>query len=199
MIARRSCSVARLSGAQRPYATAPCHPIPDRSEPACAIWMYDNGSMRVLDLGCGFGRNLIITRVEASDQIVGVDMALDRLRTAATKYDSRRFVQARAETLPFGDEAFRCIACQVAMPYMNIPPALGEIYRVLEPGGTAHISLHALRFTIHEIKVAFPRPKALAFRLWVLTNGLILHCTGKPRAFVGATNPFRPAGECPWL
>ena len=77
------------------------------------------------------------------------------------------------------------------MPYMNIPVALAEINRVLEPGGTVHASLRALRFTMHELKLSFPRPKAMAFRLWVLANGLILHFTGKPVAIGGRYESFQ--------
>lgn len=147
--------------------------------------------MRVLDLGCGFGRNITIAKVAPSDEIIGADIAFDRLQRAAKNYGLRKFVQARAENLPFEDEAFRCIVCQVAMPYMNIPVTLGEIHRVLEPGGTVHFSLHAFRFTMRELRLAFPRPKALAFRLWVLTNGMILHFTGKPVGIAGRYESFQ--------
>jgi len=145
----------------------------------------------VLDLGCGRGRNIVITSLATGDEVIGVDIALDRLQAAAKRHTSRSFIQADAEQLPFGDEAFRCIVCQVAMPYMNIPVALAEIYRVLAPAGTVHFSLHAFRFTMHELKVAFPHPKPLAFRLWVLTNGLILHCTGKPIRVGGRYESFQ--------
>jgi hypothetical protein len=77
------------------------------------------------------------------------------------------------------------------MPYMNIPVALAEIDRVLEPGGTVHFSLHHLRFTLHELKLSFPRPKAMAFRLWVLANGLILHFTGRPVGLGGRYESFQ--------
>lgn len=120
-----------------------------------------------------------------------MDIAFDRLQAAARRHASRRFIQADALKLPFGDEAFRCVVCQGAMPYMNIPVALAEINRVLEPGGTVHASLRALRFTMHELKLSFPRPKAMAFRLWVLANGLILHFTGKPVAIGGRYESFQ--------
>ena len=96
--------------------------------------------MRLLDLGCGFGRNIRITSIEASDEVFGVDIALDRLQSAAKKFPSRKFIQARAESLPFADSAFHSIVCEVAMPYMNIPVALSEINRILEPGGTVHFT-----------------------------------------------------------
>ena len=135
--------------------------------------------MRLLDLGCGFGRNISITSVSASDEVFGVDIALDQLQSAAKKFPSRKFIQARAESLPFPDSAFQSIVCEVAMPSMNIPVALSEINRILEPGGTVHFSLHAFRFTLYELRLAFPKPKALMFRLWVMVNGMILHLTCK--------------------
>jgi len=147
--------------------------------------------MRVLDLGCGFGRNITITRVPASDEVFGVDIALDRLQSAAKKFPSRKFVQARAESLPFPDSVFQSIVCEVAMPYMNIPVALNEINRILEPGGTVHFSLHAFRFTLYELRLAFPKPKALMFRLWVMVNGMILHLTGKPAQIRGRYESFQ--------
>jgi ubiquinone/menaquinone biosynthesis C-methylase UbiE len=147
--------------------------------------------MRVLDLGCGFARNITITIVPASYEIVGVDIALDRLQSAAKKFPSRKFIQARAESLPFADSAFHSIVCEVAMPYMNIPVALSEINRILEPGGTVHFSLHAFRFTLYELRLAFPRPKALLFRLWVMVNGIILHLTGKPAEIGGRYESFQ--------
>ena len=147
--------------------------------------------MRLLDLGCGFGRNITITSVSASDEVFGVDIALDRLQSAAKKFPSRKFIQARAEALPFPDSAFQSIVCEVAMPYMNIPVALSEINRILEPGGTVHFSLHAFRFTLYELRQAFPKPKALTFRLWVMVNGMILHFTGKPAEVRGRYESFQ--------
>jgi len=146
--------------------------------------------MRLLDLGCGFGRNITITSVPASDEVFGVDIALDRLQSAAKKFPSRKFIQARAESLPFPDSAFQSIGCEVAMPYMNIPVALSEINRILEPG-TVHFSLHAFRFTLYELRLAFPKPKALMFRLWVMVNGMILHLTGKPAEIRGRYESFQ--------
>jgi hypothetical protein len=54
-----------------------------------------------------------------------------------------------------------------------------------------HISLHAFGFTMHELRLAFPRQKALLFRLWVLTNGLILHCAGKTASIAGRYESFQ--------
>jgi hypothetical protein len=61
----------------------------------------------------------------------------------------------------------------------------------LEPGGTVHFSLHAFRFTLYELRLAFPKPKALMFRLWVMVNGMILHLTGKPAEVRGRYESFQ--------
>lgn len=147
--------------------------------------------MRVLDLGCGFGKEITVTTVRPSDEIIGVDLVFGRLELARKKFPARKFVQARGESLPFRDAAFHSIVCEVAIPYMNIPAALSEINRVLRPGGTVHLSLHAFRFTVYELTLAFSKPKALMFRLWVMTNGLILHLTGKPAKIRGRYESFQ--------
>jgi ubiquinone/menaquinone biosynthesis C-methylase UbiE len=147
--------------------------------------------MRVLDLGCGSGAELAGTGATSSDEIVGIDLAFDRLKAAAGKFPDRKFVRARGEALPFRDQGFDLVVCQVALPYMNIPAALTEMNRVLVAGGTAYLSLHAFRFTLHEFGIAFPKPKALLFRFWVLLNGFILHFTGKPAGLAGRYESFQ--------
>jgi len=147
--------------------------------------------MRVLDVGCGFGTELAHCGVASTDTVVGIDQAFERLVVAAGKFSQRRFVQAQGEALPFRSQAFPSVTCQVALPYMNIPVALREASRVLEPGGTLHLSLHPLRFTLHELTIAFPKPKALLFRVWVIANGFILHCTGKPASIRGRYESFQ--------
>ena len=147
--------------------------------------------MRVLDLGCGPGTSLSGTGVSSTDTITGVDIAFDDLRAAATTFPGRRFALARGEALPFRDHSFDRVVCQVALPYMDIPSALAELSRVLVPGGSVYLSLHAFRFTLHEFTIAFPKPKALLFRLWVLTNGIILHTTGRPMSIKGRYESFQ--------
>jgi ubiquinone/menaquinone biosynthesis C-methylase UbiE len=148
--------------------------------------------MRVLDLGCGFGTELTSFGVSPADVVFGIDRAFEPLQSAAKSFPSRRFVQAQGEALPFRDQAFQRVTSRLALPYMNIPAALGEAARVLEPGGTVHLSLHAFRFTLYELThIAFPKPKPLLFRLWVIGNGLVLHVTGKPASIKGRYESFQ--------
>ena len=44
-------------------------------------------------------------------------------------------VEGKAEALPWPDEQFSCAACANAFFFMDSSRVLGEIYRVLKPGG----------------------------------------------------------------
>jgi SAM-dependent methyltransferase len=87
--------------------------------------------------------------------------------------------------LPFEDEGFDRVVSAVALPYMNIQKTLAEIHRVLVPGGGLSLSLHLPSFTIAELlHNAIPKPVPTLFRLYVMANGLVFHCTGRTVGFV---------------
>lgn len=150
-----------------------------------------NARTRVLDLGCGPGSDLERHRLSPSDLVVSLDCAYENVAAGAREFPQRMFVQGRGESLPFRDQVFGSVISHLAVPYMNIPAALHEARRVLQPGGTVHFSLHALRFTLHELAVAFPKPKAILFRLWVIFNGVVLHFTGEPLCFNNRYESFQ--------
>lgn len=85
----------------------------------------------------------------------------------------------QAEALPFADSSFGRVVSSVAIPYTDIPVALAEIRRVLVPEGSLFMSVHHLRFTLGELRAAFPNPIAILYRLYVLANGLIFHASGR--------------------
>jgi hypothetical protein len=76
---------------------------------------------------------------------------------------------------------------------MNIQKALAEIHRILVRGGQVSLSLHLPSFTMAELlHNAFPKPVPTLFRLYVMANGLLFHCTGKTVGFVwGSTESFQ--------
>jgi len=144
--------------------------------------------MRILDVGCGKGNPPPGAPVLPSDTVIGVDLRIEALRTARQHYPHRNFLCCRAENLPFSNTSFDRVVSNVALPYMDIPAALAEIGRVLKPEGTLFATLHNPRFTLKELVRAFPRPVPTVFRLYVLANGFILHCTGRTLKF--------PTGRC---
>jgi len=102
-------------------------------------WLCDGVQGRVLDLGCGTGRNLpLLPR-----GTVGLDPALDPLRRARRRAPAARLVQARAEALPFRDAAFDIVVTGLVFCSVDDPAAgLGEVSRVLRPGGTLRMLEH---------------------------------------------------------
>lgn len=149
--------------------------------------------MRVLDLGCGSGRDLASWGVTASDQVTGLDIDNICLLTAKARFCNRLYVQGRGECLPFGNESFDRVVSALALPYTKIPETLAEICRILVPGGCLFLSLHLPSFTITElIHNAIPKPRATVFRLYVFANGLFFHVTGRTLGFLrGGTESFQ--------
>jgi ubiquinone/menaquinone biosynthesis C-methylase UbiE len=91
--------------------------------------------MRVLDLGCGLGRDLASWGVTASDEVTGLDVDDSRLAIAKVRFSGQNYLQGAGECLPFGDESFDRVISAVALPYMNIQKTLAEVHRVLVRGG----------------------------------------------------------------
>ena len=141
--------------------------------------------MRVLDLGCGNGRDLASWGVTASDIVIGLDIDGKSLAIAKTRFPNRTYLQGVGENLPFLSESFDFVISEVALPYMNIQKTLAEIHRILVPGGSLVLSLHPARFTLAELfHNAAPRPVPTIFRLYVLANGILFHWTGRTLSFL---------------
>ena len=149
--------------------------------------------MRVLDLGCGSGRDLASWGVTAADEVTGLDVDESRLAIAKMQFSNRTYLQGSGECLPFEDESFDRVISAVALPYMNIQKTLAEIHRVVVPGGGLSLSLHLPSFTIAELfHNAIPKPVPTLFRLYVMANGLLFQCTGRTFGFPnGRTESFQ--------
>jgi ubiquinone/menaquinone biosynthesis C-methylase UbiE len=102
-------------------------------------WLCDDARGRVLDLGCGTGRNLpYLPR-----GTVGVDPAFAPLLRARRRAPAARLVQARAEALPFHDGIFDTIVCGLVFCSVEEPRmGLDEVRRALRPGGTLRMLEH---------------------------------------------------------
>jgi len=94
-----------------------------------------------LDLGCGEGR-VARDLVERGHRVTGVD-ASPALLEAARQVDTEgQYLLADSADLPFPDQDFDLvIAYNVLMDVDDMPGTLGEVGRVLEPGGRLCLSI----------------------------------------------------------
>ncbi len=88
------------------------------------------GSVRILDIGCGSSRI-----VQSLPQAVGMDMQIRKLRWL--RAPGRQLVQASLMELPFRDEAFDCVISSEVIEHIPREQIdLSDMVRVLSPGGT---------------------------------------------------------------
>ncbi len=130
--------------------------------PAFSSWLHEYSAFtgrKVLDVGSGNGYVLSRYAQEGAD-VFGID-----LTSAAVKLCQQRFELlglhgdfrvANAEQLPFEDESFDCVCSMGVLHHTpNTAAAVGEIFRVLKPGGRLIVmfyhrnsALYRLRFPI---------------------------------------------------
>jgi demethylmenaquinone methyltransferase / 2-methoxy-6-polyprenyl-1,4-benzoquinol methylase len=97
---------------------------------------------RVLDLCCGSGDLCFLAEGRGAGRVTGADFTLPMLavarRRAAACSSRSRFVQADALALPFAAASFDVITISYGLRNIaDIARALGEMRRVLAPGGRA--------------------------------------------------------------
>jgi ubiquinone/menaquinone biosynthesis C-methylase UbiE len=104
--------------------------------------------MRILDLACGTGivARIVAQRIGPNGIVRGIDSNLRMLEVAKThapgKGASIEWHEGDATTLPFENSSFDVVFCQQGLQFIpDKAAALGEIHRVLAPGGTLGISL----------------------------------------------------------
>jgi SAM-dependent methyltransferase len=95
---------------------------------------------RVLDVGCGSGwATRLLAEYAANGSVTGIDISDEMVRLAgesSSSFANVKFEIAGAEQLPFNDREFtHAFSMESLYYYRNIPKALKEIRRVLQPGG----------------------------------------------------------------
>lgn len=98
----------------------------------------------VLEVGSGFGCNLLSLSRRTHGQFVGVEpMAIYRqftpLLAEREGIAAPEVVDGAGEALPFADQRFDIVLCYSAHQYMDIRNALREMARVLKPGDQLQI------------------------------------------------------------
>ncbi len=104
-------------------------------------WLVRGASGCTLDLGTGTGRNLPL--LPPGVHAVAVDPHRENLRRARVRGPGVPLVLARAEALPFRDGCFDTVLSGLVLCSVDDPArALGEVRRVLRPGGGLRLLEH---------------------------------------------------------
>ena len=92
---------------------------------------FKDVSGRILEIGCGTGRNMEYLKEKGFD-ITGIDSSEQMLKIAGTKkVISRNLVAGSAEKLPFKDNEFEAVLFMTSLEFVNDKDtALKEAFRV---------------------------------------------------------------------
>jgi ubiquinone/menaquinone biosynthesis C-methylase UbiE len=95
------------------------------------------GATRVLDVGCGTGKQLAANRRQyPSMRLVGVDLSGGMLRVARAREPRVAWIHGDAQALPIASAAFDYATNQFSYPHIGDPRRfVAEVFRALRPGG----------------------------------------------------------------
>jgi SAM-dependent methyltransferase len=130
---------------------------------------------RVLDVGFGHGEQMKHV-AQGGGHAFGVeyDGTLARKGHAA----GLRVCRAAAEGLPFATASFDGLICKVVIPYTDEASAVGEIARVLRPGGLAHVSYHGLGYSLRYL-LTDPNWKRRVYGARTIANTVVYRASGR--------------------
>lgn len=166
--------VSFLVGATSGYMYAdligrlPGYPLPELRLPA------GNGA-RLLDLGCSWGR-WCLAAARKGYEVVGIDPSLGAVmaarRAARDLGLPARYLVADARFLPFAAESFDSVFSYSVLQHLakaETRVVLGEVGRVLTPGGVSLIQMAAVfgvRSLYHQARRGFRAARAFEVRYW---------------------------------
>lgn len=133
--------------------------------------------MRVVDIGCGKGRQLQ-KLVGRGCRATGVEPNQERLRTCAEM--GLEALPGHAEHLPFPDATFDGAICKGVIPFTAEPLAFQEVARVLKPAGIAQFCYLGAGFYLRMMLLGSGgRLKQRAYGLRVFINTWLFALTGR--------------------
>jgi SAM-dependent methyltransferase len=139
--------------------------------------------MRILDAGCGYGRNLVhllregceVFAVDAS--LEGVDHVRQLAAILAPELPAQNFQVAAIEQMPFPDDFAEVVICNSVLHFArderHFHDMLAELWRVLRPGGMLFTRIGS------RIGMSFPQVRKDVYRIgdgseWFLVDERML-------------------------
>lgn len=117
------------------WARTPEHDVYWRFSGPTFFELVPSPARRTLEIGCGEGR-VCRDLAARGHRIVGLDASPTLLRLAAEAHPEGEYLLGDAAALPFEDGAFDLVvAFNSLMDVQDMPAAVAEAARVLEPGG----------------------------------------------------------------
>jgi len=99
--------------------------------------MIDAEKPRILDIGCGDGRDTIYLHGKGPE-IIGIDLSEGMLAVARRRHPDSTFLRMDMRRLEFPDGSFDGVwasGCIYHLPKRELPQAFREVHRVLKPKG----------------------------------------------------------------
>jgi len=116
----------------------------------------------VLDVGCGFGEQLLWFRRKGY-KVRGIDLSHEVARVAHKK--NIAVISADARALPFQDKSFDIVySLGVLEHFYNIEKALEEQLRIIQPGGTIIVAIPYIWSPFALAITAFEVIRGVAFK-----------------------------------
>jgi len=94
----------------------------------------------LVDLGCGTGELLRKLAASGFEHLTGLDLSEKMIEVAKEKTPSAAYVHADIESIPVEDESYFGVTSNAAIQWCDLGEAVGEIHRVLQPGGSVFIT-----------------------------------------------------------
>jgi SAM-dependent methyltransferase len=153
----------------------------------------------VLEIGCGEGR---VTRdlTARGYAVTAIDASATLVQAAAEQDPRGRYLVADAQALPFAEDSYALVvAYNSLMDVDDMPRAVGEAARVLEPGGTlvacvTHPMPDAGGFEDGRLTLTRPYRTSEAITLRDERDGIAMTFTGRRHSLEHYSRAFESAG-----
>jgi ubiquinone/menaquinone biosynthesis C-methylase UbiE len=165
------------------------------------------GGLKVLEIGCGLGTDGAQFAAAGADY-TGVDLTDASVELARKRFElfnlPGAFKVADAENLDFADQSFDLVYSHGVLHHTpDTRRAIGEVHRVLRPGGSARIMLYHRNSYNYRINISILRRAGARLLNWEAGVKLAHRLTGEPieslrehaRLMKSARQSYLSAGE----